>query len=147
MKMFPFPFTTTDWQEIMATEHPGETGMAYWRTQYFGEADQRIRVRKVEYSAGYLADHWCDKGHVLFCLQGELTTRLQDGREFKLSAGMSYQVGDGVDAHQSYTAPCPDTVWTYWLKQAICCPTDFTTASSCSHMSKNPHASSGGLSI
>ena len=104
MKMFPFPFTTTDWQEIMATEHPGETGMAYWRTQYFGEADQRIRVRKVEYSAGYLADHWCDKGHVLFCLQGELTTRLQDGREFKLSAGMSYQVGDGVDAHQSYTA-------------------------------------------
>lgn len=101
MKMDAFAFCTTDWSQVEATEHPGETGMAYWRTQYFGEA--RIRVRMVEYTPGYLADHWCSKGHVLFCLEGELETTLADGRVFTLKPGMSYQVGDGAEAHQSRT--------------------------------------------
>jgi len=62
-----------------------------------------IRVRMVEYSAGYLADHWCSKGHVLLCLEGELETEMADGREFFLRAGMSYQAGDGDPAHRSKT--------------------------------------------
>lgn len=100
MKLAAIPFCTTDWSQIAPTEHAGETGVALWRTQHFGD----IRVRIVEYSAGYLADHWCSKGHVLFCLEGELQTRLDDGRTFTLTPGMSYQVADNAEAHQSSTA-------------------------------------------
>ncbi len=99
MIMGRFPFTTTDWGELRATTHPGETGSASWRTQNFGP----IRVRMVEYSAGYVADHWCAKGHVLLCLAGELETELFDGRKFRLKPGMSYQVGDGDPPHRSIT--------------------------------------------
>ena len=74
--------------------------MAYWRTCNFGA----LRVRMVEYSPGYLADHWCHKGHVLLCLEGELHTELEDGRLFVLKPGMSYQVADGAEAHRSSTA-------------------------------------------
>ncbi len=99
MQLVDIPFCTTDWSQIAPTEHAGETGLALWRTQHFGE----IRVRIIEYSAGYLADHWCSKGHVLFCLEGELQTRLDDGRTFTLTPGMSYQVADDAEAHQSST--------------------------------------------
>jgi len=58
----------------------------------------------VEYSPGYLADHWCSKGHILFCLEGELHTALADGREFTLTPGMSYQVADQAEAHRSSTS-------------------------------------------
>ncbi|MCW0321834.1 DHCW motif cupin fold protein [Pantoea dispersa] len=103
MKMAAFSFTTTNWHEVERTEHAGETGMAYWRTQFFGNGPDKMRVRMVEYSAGYLADHWCHKGHILFCLEGELETLLEDGRTFTLHAGMSYQVGDNAERHQSRT--------------------------------------------
>lgn len=99
MKLNDIPFGITDWSAIERTEHPGDTGIAYWRTRCFGE----IRVRMVEYSPGYLADHWCEKGHVLLCLEGELRTELADGRVFTLSAGMSYQVADGAEPHRSST--------------------------------------------
>lgn len=100
MKMSAIPFGTTDWSAIPATEHKGETGSSTWRTQQFGG----IRVRMVEYSPGYLADHWCQKGHILLCLEGELDTKLADGRVYTLKAGMSYQVADGAEPHQSSTA-------------------------------------------
>lgn len=99
MDMKNIPFGTTDWSQIIATEHPGETGMAYWHTQQFDD----IRVRLVEYSPGYLADHWCKKGHILLCLEGELRTELADGRKFMLIPGMSYQVADNAEAHRSST--------------------------------------------
>lgn len=99
MQLTAIPFGTTDWSSIEVTTHPGETGTAYWRTCQFGE----IRVRQVEYSPGYLADHWCRKGHILLCLEGQLETELEDGRVFTLSAGMSYQVGDNAEAHRSST--------------------------------------------
>lgn len=103
MNMAPFAFGTTDWSAVETTEHAGETGTAIWRTRYFGDASNRIRVRMVDYTAGYLADHWCRKGHILFCLEGELETTLEDGRRFVLTPGMSYQVGDDAEAHQSCT--------------------------------------------
>jgi quercetin dioxygenase-like cupin family protein len=93
------PFGTTDWVQIEPTEHKGETGVATWRTQEFGG----IRVRMVEYSPGYLADHWCSKGHILLCLEGELHTELEDGRTFVLTPGTSYQVADNAEAHRSST--------------------------------------------
>jgi very-short-patch-repair endonuclease len=99
MKMSDIPFGTTDWQQIEPTVHQGERGLAYWRTQKFGD----IRVRTVDYTAGYLADHWCSKGHVLLCLEGELHTELEDGRTFMLKPGMSYQVADNAEAHRSST--------------------------------------------
>ncbi|MFZ6680952.1 DHCW motif cupin fold protein [Undibacterium sp. Tian12W] len=100
MKITDIPFGTTDWSAIEKTEHPGITGKAYWRTCKFGD----IRVRMVEYTAGYLADHWCSKGHILLCLEGEMQTELDDGRVLTLKAGMSYQVADGAEAHRSSTA-------------------------------------------
>ena len=100
MKIPTLPFTVTDWASITPTTHPGESGEALWRTLNVGE----LRVRMVEYSAGYLADHWCDRGHVLLVLEGELDSELRDGRTFKLTAGMSYQVSDfGDAAHRSST--------------------------------------------
>ena len=100
MEMKNISFGTTDWAEIVPTEHKGQTGMAIWRTQQFDS----IRVRMVEYSAGYHADHWCIKGHILLCLEGELHTELADGREFVLTPGTSYQVADEAEAHRSHTA-------------------------------------------
>ncbi len=100
MNMHDIPFGTTDWETIPRSEHAGETGKAFWRTQQFGA----IRVRRVEYTPGYLADHWCEKGHILMCLEGELHTELKDGRVFVLKPGMSYQVADGAEPHRSYTA-------------------------------------------
>ena len=100
MKMNDVPFGTTDWSQVERTEHKGETGVAYWKTRTFGD----IRVRHVEYTPGYLADHWCVKGHILFCLEGELHTELKDGRRFVLKPGMSYQVADNAEPHRSSTA-------------------------------------------
>jgi len=101
MQMSGIPFGTTDWSAITPTEHPGESGKALWRTCQFGA----IRVRMVDYTPGYLADHWCSKGHILLCLEGELHTELDDGRTFVLRPGMSYQVADNAEAHRSST-PC-----------------------------------------
>jgi quercetin dioxygenase-like cupin family protein len=99
VNMQAIPFGTTDWDQIEPTTHAGDTGTAFWRTQHFGE----IRVRMVEYTPGYLADHWCKKGHILLCLEGELDTELEDGRVFKLTPGISYQVADNAEAHRSST--------------------------------------------
>ena len=99
MEMSNIPFGTTDWAEIVPTEHNGESGTATWRTQQFGD----IRVRMVEYSAGYLADHWCTKGHILLCVEGELHTELADGKKFVLTPGTSYQVADNAEPHRSHT--------------------------------------------
>jgi hypothetical protein len=93
------PFEITDWQQLDATEHDGEVGVARWRTRQLGA----IRVRLVEYSPGYQADHWCRKGHILFCVAGELETELVDGRLFRLTPGMSYQVADNAEPHRSRT--------------------------------------------
>jgi hypothetical protein len=100
MQMTGIPFGITNWSQVEPTEHKGESGMAYWRTQHFGG----IRVRMVEYTPGYCADHWCAKGHLLLCLEGILETELKDGRTFTLQPGMSYQVADDVEPHRSCTA-------------------------------------------
>ncbi|MDQ2083115.1 DHCW motif cupin fold protein [Xanthobacteraceae bacterium Astr-EGSB] len=99
MRIENIPFATTDWATIAPTSHKGDNGVATWRTRQFGD----IRVRMVDYSPGYVADHWCRKGHILFCLDGELTTELDDGRTFTLTAGMSYQVADDDGQHRSRT--------------------------------------------
>ena len=100
MQMSDIPFGTTDWLQVERTEHRGERGMAYWRIRTFGG----IRVRMVEYTPGYVADHWCTKGHILLCVEGELRTELKDGRVFSLTPGMSYQVADGAEPHRSSTS-------------------------------------------
>lgn len=97
MRIADIPFDTTDWSTLPAVDHPGTTGVARWRTRQCGA----IRVRMVEYSPGYVADHWCEKGHILLCLDGELHTELADGRVFVLTAGVSYQVADGAEPHRS----------------------------------------------
>jgi quercetin dioxygenase-like cupin family protein len=93
------PFMTMDWSTVIPSEHPGISGKALWRTLEIGN----IRVRMVEYTPGYAADHWCKRGHVLLVLEGELETELSDGRKFLLKAGMSYQVADDINPHRSST--------------------------------------------
>jgi hypothetical protein len=99
MNMFNIPFGTTDWAEVQPTTHAGDRGEASWRSRQFGD----IRVRLVDYSPGYVANHWCSKGHILFCVRGQLETELADGRRFTLRPGMSYQVADGAEPHRSST--------------------------------------------
>jgi hypothetical protein len=99
MKINEIPFGITDWSKITPTRKSGISGFALWQTQVFGD----IRVRIVEYSANYEADHWCEKGHILYCLEGSLKTELGDGRTFDLTPGMSYQVADHFEPHRSKT--------------------------------------------
>jgi len=100
MRLEHIPFQTTDWASLAPTLHPGAPGTATWRTKQHGD----VRVRLVEYSPGYVADHWCDKGHILLVLEGELRTELKDGRVVVLKPGMSYEVADGAAPHRSTTA-------------------------------------------
>jgi quercetin dioxygenase-like cupin family protein len=100
MRIENVSFGTTDWSQVPVTEHPGTTGVARWRTIEQGN----IRVRMVEYSPGYVADHWCRRGHVLLVLEGELLTELEDGSSVTLTPGTSYQVADDTMAHRSRTA-------------------------------------------
>lgn len=100
MQMNEIPFGTTDWSNVDRTEHSALEGKAFWRTRKFGD----VRVRMVEYTPGYVSDHWCSKGHILLCLEGELHTELDNGSVHVLLPGMSYQVADGAEAHRS-TSP------------------------------------------
>jgi hypothetical protein len=86
MEMRGIPFETTDWDQVPEVERPGASGVVRSRTRQLGA----IRVRMVEYSPGYVADHWCEKGHILLCLEGILHTELSDGRRLVLSPGMTY---------------------------------------------------------
>lgn len=100
MKIEHVPFTVTDWDRIEPTEHPGETGKALWRTFERGN----LRVRMVEYSPGYKADHWCARGHVLLVLEGEMTNELRDGTRTVLTKGMSFQTADDdANPHRTYS--------------------------------------------
>ena len=106
MNISGIPFGTTDWSAVARTENSALEGKAFWRTQQFGD----VRVRMVEYTPGYVSDHWCKKGHILLCLQGQLHTELEDGRRFTLEPGMSYQVADQAEAHRS-TSPLGATLF------------------------------------
>ena len=100
MNIAAVPFMTTDWSTVPEVAHQGETGTAFWRTVEVGN----IRVRMVRYSPGYLADHWCNRGHVILVLTGELLTELKDGSAHRMGPGMSYQVAENAAPHRSRTA-------------------------------------------
>ena len=93
------PFQTIDWTKIPKTEHKGDTGIAYWQTMQF----EGLRLRVVEYSKGYFADHWCTKGHIVHCLEGDFGSELNDGGKFILTKGMTYVVTDELSSHRSFT--------------------------------------------
>jgi len=99
MKNESFEFQVIDWDHIPKTEHKGEQGTAYWQTRQF----QGLRIRIVEYSKGYLADHWCQKGHIVHCLEGEFVNELHTGEKHILSRGMTYVVSDDLSSHRSST--------------------------------------------
>ncbi|KQO22389.1 hypothetical protein ASF10_08370 [Flavobacterium sp. Leaf82] len=97
--MTEIPFQTIDWNQIAKTEHSGETGTAYWQTLQLGS----LRIRKVTYSNNYVADHWCQKGHIVHCLEGDFISELENGQKFELSKGMTYVVTDDISSHRSLT--------------------------------------------
>lgn len=97
--MSQIPFQTIDWSAIEKTEHNGETGTSYWQTIQF----PGLRIRLVEYSKGYLADHWCQKGHIVHCLEGEFVSELKSGELVKLEKGGTYVVSDNLSSHRSVT--------------------------------------------
>ncbi len=90
-------YQSIDWRTVPKTEHRGETGMAYWQTKQF----DGLRIRLVEYSKGYVADHWCRKGHIVHCLEGELVSEMENGGAHRLSPGMTYVVSDELSSHRS----------------------------------------------
>jgi len=94
------PFQTSNWSSIEKTTHAGETGIAYWQTLQFGG----LRIRMVEYSENYKADHWCLKGHIIYCIEGEMETELSTGEKYLLTKGMTYQVSDDMSSHRSSSA-------------------------------------------
>jgi hypothetical protein len=95
--MSKIPFQTINWDKIDRTEHKGETGTAYWQTIQLGG----LRIRKVTYSEGYLADHWCQKGHIVHCLEGDFISEMENGEHVQLSKGMTYVVSDDLSSHRS----------------------------------------------
>jgi mannose-6-phosphate isomerase class I len=97
VKMENIPFQTIDWTSVDKVKYPGETGVAYWQTIQF----PGLRVRIVEYSNGYLADHWCQKGHIVYCLEGEFVSELSTGEKIKLKKGETYVVSDKLSSHRS----------------------------------------------
>lgn len=97
--MSPIPFQTIDWSGIEKTEHKGETGTSFWQTIQF----PGLRIRLVEYSEGYLADHWCQKGHIVHCLDGEFDSELISGERISLKKGETYVVSDELSSHRSVT--------------------------------------------
>lgn len=99
IKDITIPFQTIDWTKIRKIKHLGESGIAYWRTIQF----PGLRIRIVEYSPGYMADHWCQKGHIVHCLEGEFDSELQNGDIFILKTGMTYVVSDDMSSHRSST--------------------------------------------
>ncbi len=97
--MYNIPFTALDWSDVPRVAYAGATGTAYWQTLHF----DGLRIRIVEYSAGYVADHWCQKGHIVHCLEGTFTSEMADGAAFVLTAGMTYIVSDDLSSHRSTT--------------------------------------------
>jgi len=97
--MSDIPFQKIDWASIERVEHAGESGAAFWQTIQFGGSG--IRIRLVEYSRGYLADHWCQKGHIVHCLKGDFTSELGTGERIKLTKGETYIVSDELSAHRA----------------------------------------------
>ena len=93
------PFQSIDWAKVPKTEHQGETGTASWQTKQF----EGLRIRIVEYSKGYVADHWCKKGHIVQCLDGEFVSEMENGEKFILTEGMTYVVSDELSSHRSVT--------------------------------------------
>jgi hypothetical protein len=91
------PFQTIDWSKVPKTEHKGDSGIAYWQTIQF----DGLRIRIVEYSPGYIADHWCEKGHIVYCLEGEVVNERKEGSSSVLTPGMSYVVSDELSSHRS----------------------------------------------
>jgi len=91
------PFQAIDWSAIPKEEHVGEHGIAYWQTIQF----EGLRIRIVEYSEGYIADHWCQKGHIVHCLEGEFISEFQNGETYHFTQGMSYVVSDNLSSHRS----------------------------------------------
>lgn len=99
MNLSPFPFSITDFSTIEPTIHSGITGHAEWRTLQRDD----IRIRLVTYSPNYLADHWCSKGHIIFCVEGEMETELNDGSKHLLTKGLMYTVGDNCGEHRTFS--------------------------------------------
>jgi hypothetical protein len=99
MKTKAIPFQAMDWTSIPRTEFKGAKGVAFWQTLQL----QGLRIRIVEYSPGYLADHWCQKGHIVHCLEGEFVSELKDGKKLPFKKGMTYIVSDDASSHRSST--------------------------------------------
>lgn len=97
--MSNIPFQTIDWTSIEKIEHKGETGVSLWQTLQLAG----LRIRIVEYSKGYLADHWCQKGHIVYCLEGAFITELSTGQKLTLSKNESYVVSDDLSSHRSFS--------------------------------------------
>ncbi|MEO9070355.1 MAG: DHCW motif cupin fold protein, partial [Ginsengibacter sp.] len=95
--MNKIPFQAIDWTNVEKIEHKGRKGTSFWQTIQFGG----LRIRIVEYSENYFADHWCQKGHIVYCLEGEFESELENAETIRLTKGMTYIVSDNQSSHRS----------------------------------------------
>ena len=95
--MDKMPFQTIDWTNVEKIEHKGKKGTSFWQTIQIGG----LRIRIVEYSENYFADHWCQKGHIVYCLEGEFESELENAETIRLTKGMTYIVSDNQSSHRS----------------------------------------------
>ena len=90
MELKSFAADLIDWSRTSESAHPGESGAAAVRSHQLGS----IQLRLVVYSANYVADHWCQKGHIVFVVAGHLVIEHQHGTTYALAPGMTYYVAD-----------------------------------------------------
>ncbi len=93
-------FQTIDRTSVEKSEHKGETGTAYLQTVQ----SERLRIRILEYSDRYSADHWCQKGDIVHCLESEFMSELSTCEKIKLTQGETYVVSDELSSHRSVSA-------------------------------------------
>ena len=100
MKISDVPFSVTEWEGVGQTEHKGIKGTSLWKT--FEEGN--IRARIVEYSPGFVSDHYCERGHVVLVLKGSLLLTMKKGDRFIIEEGCSFQLSDDASKPHSVSS-------------------------------------------
>ena len=93
------PFTVTDWTLLPPVDEKGITGLASIKTVNLGD----IILRQIEYSSNYEADHFCQKGHIVYCISGSIQIQLSDNSIHTIATGNTFQVSDDASSHKLYS--------------------------------------------
>jgi len=97
MNLGDLPLGLTDWSQIPESVHPGAPGTATVRSRQLGD----IQLRLLVYSPNYVADHRCQKGHIVYVIQGQVVTEHRETTNYTLESGTTYHVPDNGPPHRA----------------------------------------------